>query len=132
MNLLSDELTNDPLTRGYAGMSDAAVAASLNTVNRTVNRETFSGDQAFRATNGDEFAALTSEKKQLWLAFCGRDEIDPFAVSNVDFVTWIVGGASVTVTALGTMRTRDGSRAEELGLNGVTHTDVAIARGRTG
>lgn len=34
MTILSDELANDPLTRGYSGMSDIAAAASLNTVNR--------------------------------------------------------------------------------------------------
>ena len=34
MAALSDELANDPLTRGYAGMTDAAAAASLNVINR--------------------------------------------------------------------------------------------------
>jgi hypothetical protein len=34
LNTLHDELTADPLARGYAGMTDAEAAASLNTVDR--------------------------------------------------------------------------------------------------
>ena len=33
--MLSDELANDPLGRGYAGMTDAQAATDLNTVYRT-------------------------------------------------------------------------------------------------
>ena len=46
MAVLANELTNDPLARGYASMTDAEAAARLNTANRTVNRDKFSGDQA--------------------------------------------------------------------------------------
>ena len=35
--VLSDELTNDPLGRGYSAMDDTAAAADLNTVYRDVN-----------------------------------------------------------------------------------------------
>ncbi len=34
MSTLSDEITNDPLSRGYSGMTDAQVADSLNAVDR--------------------------------------------------------------------------------------------------
>lgn len=34
MSVLSDELVNDPLTRGYAGMTDAEILASLHAVDR--------------------------------------------------------------------------------------------------
>lgn len=34
MPALSDELSNDPLSRGYSGMTDAEAAASLHMVNR--------------------------------------------------------------------------------------------------
>lgn len=34
LDILSAEITNDPLSRGYAGMTNAEVAASLNTRNR--------------------------------------------------------------------------------------------------
>lgn len=35
MSTLSDELTNDPLGRGYSGMSDLAASVDLNTEYRT-------------------------------------------------------------------------------------------------
>ena len=35
--ILADELNNDPLGRGYAGMNDAAAAADINSVYRDVN-----------------------------------------------------------------------------------------------
>jgi len=37
MSILSDELTNDPLTRGYAGMTDEEATTDLNTEYRDVN-----------------------------------------------------------------------------------------------
>ena len=37
MSILSDELTNDPLARGYAGMTDEEATTDLNTEYRDVN-----------------------------------------------------------------------------------------------
>jgi len=37
MSILSEELANDPLARGYSGMSDEAATADLNTEYREVN-----------------------------------------------------------------------------------------------
>lgn len=37
MNTLADEITNDPLSRGYAGMTDEQVAESLNAANISIN-----------------------------------------------------------------------------------------------
>ena len=37
MSILSDELTNDPLARGYAGMTDVQATDDLNTEYRDVN-----------------------------------------------------------------------------------------------
>ena len=33
---LADEVANDPLVRGYSGMTDQQIADSLNTVDRVV------------------------------------------------------------------------------------------------
>lgn len=38
LTALRAELTNDPLNRGYASMTDEQAATSLNTANRTVQR----------------------------------------------------------------------------------------------
>jgi len=128
IQLLATELSTDPLTRGYAGMGDEAAADDLNTVYRTRNLSSISGDSAFGATNETEFAALIDSKKQLWLAWCGRETIDPFQAANVAFVQWVFGGGSATVAALSGLRTEQVSRANELGIGHVQPGNVTEAR----
>ena len=48
---LRDELTTDPLARGYSGMSDKEAADDLNTEYRTTPKATITGDEAFTATD---------------------------------------------------------------------------------
>jgi hypothetical protein len=109
--------------------ADAQLAADqINAVNRTVNVSSLSGDQLFSATDSTEFGALTDHKQNIWLAFCGRDSIDPFGASNVALVNWIFGGGSATITALASLRTRSVSRADELGIGRVAAGTVEQAR----
>ena len=42
LQIIKDELTADPLQRGYAAMSDESAANSLMQQNRTVDRENLS------------------------------------------------------------------------------------------
>lgn len=131
---LFDELTNDPLSRGYAGMTDAEAADDLNTEYRTRNRASMSGDEVFGATDPAEFNALdtgsgnTPDVQGHWIAFCGRDNIDPFGSANVAFVQSVFGAGSTTVSNLAALRTETVSRAVELGLGAVTAGDVIKAR----
>lgn len=128
-DILAAELTDDPLGRGYAGMTDLQVSVSLNTVNRTRPWPFLTGDDAFQATDSSEFAALTNDTRRgLWLSFCARDTIDPFATANVAFVTWLFGGGSQTVANLASVRQENLSRAEELGLPPVSEQHVANVR----
>jgi hypothetical protein len=113
---LEAELSDDPLARGYSGMTDAQVLADLNTVYRTRQLNNLSGDDIFAATERSEFAALTDHMQDLWLSFCGRETVDAFVTANVDFVQWVIGTASQTVSNLANLRTEDISRAQELGL----------------
>lgn len=123
------ELDADPLARGYSGMTDAEAASSMmDTIDRTVNREEISGDDAFGATDDNEFVGLSNIKKQLWLAFCARDAIDPFRAANVAFVRYIFGNTSDTVSNLQGVRTQTTNRAIELGLGRVRAGDIAQAR----
>ncbi len=128
IDALADELTNDPLTRGYAGMDDAAAAADLNTVYRTRNRTNMTGDELFAATDNTEFTGLTAHEQTLWVSFCGRDQIDPFGASNVAFVQHVFGGGSATIAALSSARTESVSRAVELFGQDVGEGDVWDAR----
>lgn len=125
---LKAEIDGDPLTRGYSGMNDDQVVADINTVYRTRNKSSLSGDEMFQATDGSEFTALTEHKEQSWLAFCGRDSIDPFGAANVAFATYIFGGGSTTLSNLNTIRTEDVSRADELGIGRVRVGNVTEAR----
>ena len=125
---LRAELTVDPLGRNYAGLTDTQVVQSLRLVNRTLTRTSMSGDLVFQQTNGTEFGALTDAKKSQWLAFCGRDAIDPAAPANVSFVQYVFGAGAATLTSLAASRQYSVSRADELGLGAVFEGDVARAR----
>jgi len=125
--ILKNELTNDPLGRGYAGMTDAQAADNLNTVYRTRQIRSFSGDFMFTKTNPDEFVAIGEHKQLLWLSFCGR-EVDPWAANNEAFVIWVFGETSVTVANLAGARTENISRAQELGIGNVNAQTIKDVR----
>lgn len=131
---LRAEIVSDPLGRGYVGMTDQQLTDSLNTVNRTLNRELLSGDEVFASTDAGEYAALPDgagnnpDTKGHWLAFCARAEINPFSAANVAFVTNLFGAGSGTVLALNVLRTMPGSRLAELELPPATVGDVMQAR----
>jgi hypothetical protein len=125
---LYNEITTDPLARGYSGMSDAEIAADLNTEYRTYNLPTITGDEVFQATDTAEFAALSDHEQSLWLSFCSRATIDAWASSNVAFVQWVFGAGSDTVSNLSDLRREDITRAEELGLPVVSEADVTAAK----
>ena len=132
MNLekLKAEITADPAGIGYAGMTDQQAADALNAATVSVNRSGLTGDEIFVATNPTEFGALTAEKKSLWVAFCGRATIDPFAVANVEFVKWIFGAEAATVVALGEARVTTVSRTQHLGIGFVGAHHINTVRGQ--
>lgn len=118
--ILRSELQNDPLGRGYAGMTPEQAAASLNTVNREVDREVVGRNvipshRAIAALVAADYLALTDGQQRLFALLVSAGFID---VANT--------GMRALFTALfpsGT--TRDNlidlltvmvSRAEELGL----------------
>ena len=118
---LKDELANDPLVRGYSGMTDQQAADDLNTSYRSRNRASMSGDEIAQAADPAEFDALddgsannTPDTKGHWLALCGREAIDPFATANVELVNSIFGNPSTTRTNLIAARVESITRAEEL------------------
>jgi hypothetical protein len=148
--ILSDELANDPLTRGYAGMTDVQAAADLNTVYRTryrllptrdllrwgfareglskladaANREgTFAGiSDTNRAKAISAYAIMTQGIDG------SLDLDDPEVDSLIDEL--ITAGIFVAQdkTDLQTRATENVSRATELGLSRVREGTVAQAR----
>ena len=126
---LKDELDNDPLARDYAAMSDQAAADSLTKVkDRTRIRESMTGDELFQQTDATQFGVLSEHKRLAWLAFCGKDTINPGATANVAFVEWIFGDPSATRTNLIAARSESISRAEELVLGKTRTGEIERAR----
>lgn len=128
MTVLLDEITNDPLARGYSGMTDAQVAASLGTANITRIKASMTGNALFVNTVAAEFTALAAAKQQMWVSFCAGDGIDPGNAANVAFVTFIFGAGAATLTALNTARNETVSRATQLGLPFVNEQMVREVR----
>jgi hypothetical protein len=113
---LSSELSGDPLTRGYSGMTDQEAADDLNTVYRTRPRSTMNGDEIFAATDNAEFVGLTDHKQQLWVSFTSKDIINAYDATNINFVDYIFGPGSDTKTTLAGIRAVDISRSTEIEL----------------
>ncbi len=127
---LKAELQNDPLSRGYAGMTLAQKVASLNTVNRPApERTSVSGSEIFNAIVPAEFSALSAANKDLVRDVFGLgDSINVSTGTNARTVLLNAFGAgTATRTALTALVTQQQSRAAELGLPGVTATDVVEA-----
>ncbi len=112
---IRDELLNDPLTRGYSGMTDQQAADDLNTSYRSRNRTIMTGDEIAQSVESQViWDGLSDQQRLEWLGLCGRDTIDPFGSANVDLVISIFGNPSGTVTNLQTARVESITRAQEL------------------
>lgn len=129
-DILVPEVRDDPLGRGYAGMTNAEVAARGAVVDRTRPRTSVTGDETFGCTVAAEFAAMTDAKRQLWLAFCARDVINPNSAANGEFVKWLFGVSSETLAALVAVKSEPVSRWDELGLSAVGSGHIDSARRR--
>ena len=126
--LLKAEIIVDTF-RVYSAMSNEEVADSLNTVDRTINKTSLSGDEVFANIDSrTDWDALTDTQKTQFLAFCGRDSIDPFGSANVELVKAIFGDASATVVNLQAARLEPVSRATEINIGFVREGDVEYVR----
>jgi hypothetical protein len=128
MSVLSDELTNDPLARGYSGMSDVAATADLNTVYRTQNKTDMSPTEVYNNIDLTEYIALSAANKaEIWNILHLGNPLNPFGLEAIR-LTAIFGSGSDTITSLQAARTESISRAQELGLGIVKVGHVAEAR----
>lgn len=129
--ILRDELVNDPLARGYSGMTDQQAAVDLNTEYRDLWIEVTSA-QIYEAVDDGEFAGKTSaeqtEVRDIW-GLGGAIATAPGAKARTKLIA-IFGGASATITNLQTIAKQSQSRSQELALgrSRVTESDVNHAR----
>lgn len=126
--ILRDEIQNDPLGRGYSGMTDAEVADDLNTQYRTRNRSTLTASEIVNAVDLSEWNALDDVQRQIVWNLLHMGAINPFGVEATILVN-VFGAGSNTIAVLAEARVENISRAQELGLgNWVTAHRVGVAR----
>ena len=139
---LKDEITNDPLTRGYSGMSDQEVADSLNTVDRTVQIRVSHTDVMTWAASGPRKkvednkdnaneALAAASLVALDLIADGVTTFDTSDNGNQTLLSGLVSGGVLSgddQTALMALGQSTVSRAAELGLGHIRVGDVIAAR----
>ena len=123
--ILENEITDDPLGRGYAGMNDADLLISLNTVNRNRNRAEVTVREVKAAINVAEYNTRTDAQKQQMIELLKRDDLDLFGLDR-DILIDIFGGGSTTVSNLLTARVESISRGVEITWGVVTEKDLRV------
>lgn len=127
LQALKNEITNDPLGRGYANLDDEKIAESLNKADRQPNRETLDSGLFVGSIVAADYAGLTADQ---------RDRVRLLATPSLLYVSTHIRNelrnmfppGSATRNNLTAALMRPGSRAEELGLGRVTPSDVADAK----
>lgn len=127
---LWNEIDTDPLTRGYDAMSNAQIAGSLNTANRTRQRATLSSAEIYEHIDSTEFQAKTAAQKEYVRDILGLGEnisIGPTSKARTVMLA-VFGGGSTTITALAAAAQENISRATELGLPTISEGIVIEAK----
>lgn len=125
--LLQSEIVNDPLSRGYSGMTPEEIHTSLHTKNRN-NWVPVSSSQVFEALDPSEFRALTNagEARTDRILGLGNDiQTAPGSNARVELIS-IFGSTSVTISNLAVVANQQISRAEELGIVSVATVGIII------
>jgi hypothetical protein len=125
---LKDELNIDPLSRGYASMSDEEAAINLNTVYRTMARDYVAGWEIFNVTDDTEYGALTDSQKASWDALCGIDNVSIDSGIAKSREAELFGPGTTTRDNLISLKTLNVSRGVELGLGVVKVGHIEEAR----
>lgn len=130
--ILHDELTTDPLSRGYSALSDAQAAADLNTAYRTRTLEQLDQSDVYNAMVVAEFTALSADARQeVWnIVQVGGASglwVRPGDTARTRLIA-LFGAGSDTIQALAALLTEDISRATELSLGTVKPGHVTKAR----
>jgi hypothetical protein len=126
---LRTELISDPLTRGYASMTDAQAAESLNTANRASTRTLVDTWEILEATVPAEYTPLSSALKTQYQLYVSAGRIDVSRANTRAAFALMFGAGTVTRTNLLALSAGPlVSRAVELELGVVAPGDVQCAR----
>ena len=86
LEILKGEITTDPLTRGYSGMTDAQIADDLTTAYRERNLDRLDASTVFNAIDKAEYNALSDANKAMVWNILHLGEINPFGLESDIFV----------------------------------------------
>jgi len=125
MRLLENEIADDPLVRGYSGMTDEQLLTSLNTANRDSNRTSMTGREVKTHVDVTEYNALSAAKKQQIIELLNRDDLNLFGLDK-DILVDIFGRVSTTGSNMSSARVESISRATEIGWGVVTAKDLRL------
>lgn len=127
--ILANELTTDPIGRGYAAMSNAQVVDSLRNVkDRSRIRARMESSEVFQAIDIAELMAKTDAQRNAVLAVLSFGWVNP-AGKEATLFTTVFGSGSATIAALQTARMESISRCQEIGIPNVYEMDVTAVRG---
>lgn len=125
MNKLENEISGDPLGRGYAAMADQQLLDSLNLADLPRNRTSMTGREVKAAFNVDEYNALSATKKQQAIELTNRDDLNLFGMDR-DILVDIFGAGSITVANLAAARVKTISPGVEIGWGEVKMRDLRM------
>lgn len=134
IDILRAELTDDPLTRGYSGMSDVAAAANLNddTLGDTLPIDTLTAAEIYEQIDTDEFNVLSDANKATVdriLSLGGDINLTVSSKARTALLTVFAGAAGeATRPAIGAEVIRAVSRGVEIGIGSVKAGQVQMAR----
>jgi hypothetical protein len=131
LEILQDEIANDPETIGYAGKGDDQVADLLNATNtsRTLARPSLTAVEIFNSVVVAEFDALSeADQRKMDRIFSLVGDIDITPGSQADTIIQNVFNPGTTRTNLAGIAKETVSRATELGLRKIKVGHVTEAR----
>jgi hypothetical protein len=130
---LRTELTTDPVTLGYAGLTDTLAAAKLNATDtsRTATRTAVPVQEVFNAIDDGAWPTAGSLSESKLRTVLGMPQVDASNTNTRGILGAVFpasGATAATRTRLLALSTQTVSRAVELGLGPVLTSDVTKAR----
>lgn len=128
---LDDEVTNDPLGRGYAGMTDAQVADDLHLEDQSQAKEFAEAGQVYESIDRTEYdnlgAAAKDRYKETIIPLYSLQRFLSMGMAR-DWLQEIFGNGSLTLATYDSTLSIAISRARELQLGNVREADVTLVR----